>query len=94
MSINLYKFYIVQPQAGRNYVTNPHPYAATTGYTNYNGSMALVLNDTYTRRGSSCLKITPQTGMASGVFYSTVSVTSGLAYAFSVDVKGVKSQAM
>lgn len=92
MAIDLYKFYIVQPQAGRNYVTNPHPYAATTGYTNYNGSMAL--NDTYTRRGSSCLKITPQTGMASGVFYSTVSVTSGLAYAFSVDVKGVDGQAM
>ncbi|MDD4465705.1 MAG: carbohydrate binding domain-containing protein [Dehalococcoidales bacterium] len=92
MAIDLYKFYIVQPQAGRNYVTNPHPYAATTGYTNYNGSMAL--DDTYTRRGSSCLKITPQTNIASGVFYSTVSVTSGLAYAFSVDVKGVKSQAM
>jgi len=92
MAIDLYKFYIVQPQAGRNYVTNPHPYAATTGYTNYYGSMAL--NDTYTRRGSSCLKITPQAGMASGVFYSTVSVTSGLAYAFSVDVKGVDGQAM
>ena len=92
MAIDLYKFYIVQPQAGRNYVTNPHPYAATTGYTNYNGSMAL--DDTYTRRGSSCLKVTPQTGMASGVFYSTVSVTSGLAYAFSVDVKGVDGQAM
>ncbi|HPR35230.1 MAG TPA: carbohydrate binding domain-containing protein, partial [Anaerolineaceae bacterium] len=92
MAIDLYKFYIVQPQAGRNYVTNPHPYAATTGYTNYNGSMAL--DDTYTRRGSSCLKVTPQTGMASGVFYSTVSVTSGLGYAFSVDVKGVDGQAM
>ncbi len=92
MAIDLYKFYIVQPQAGRNYVTNPQPYAVTTGYTNYNGSMAL--NDTYTRRGSSCLKITPQTGMASGVFYSTVSVISGFAYAFSVDVKGVDGQAM
>lgn len=92
MAIDLYKFYIVRPQAGRNYVTNPQPYAVTTGYTNYNGSMAL--DDTYTRRGSSCLKITPQTGKASGVFYSTVSVTSGLAYAFSVDVKGVDGQAM
>lgn len=92
MAIDLYKFYIVQPQAGRNYVTNPQPYAVTTGYTNYNGSMAL--DNTYTRRGPACLKITPQTGMASGVFYSTVSVTSGLGYAFSVDVKGVDGQAM
>jgi len=92
MAIDLYKFYIVQPRTGRNYVTNPQPYAATTGYSNYNGSVAL--DDTYTRRGPACLKVTPQASMASGVFYSTVSVTSGLAYAFSVDVKGVKSQAM
>ena len=92
MAIDLYKFYIVQPQAGRNYVTNPHPYAATTGYTSYSGSIAL--DDTYTRRGSSCLKMTPLANMSAGVNYSFVSVTSGLAYAFSVDVKGVEGQAM
>lgn len=94
MSIDLYKFYIVQPQAGRNYVTNPQPYTSTGGYSAFGSGTTIAVDDTHSRRGPACIKVTPASGITTGVSYSGINATAGLAYSFSADVKGVKGQAM
>ncbi len=92
MGIDVYKYYIVQPAAGENYIKNPQPSVATTGYGA--SDSAIALDDTYTRRGPQCIKVTPQANKASGIYYSPVSIASGTSYVFSVDVRGVVGQAM
>lgn len=85
------KFYIVVPQAATNYVTNPTPYRATTGYTAVVGSIAA--STISGRRGPLCIKVTPTTAL-SGVYFGTVSVTNGDDYVFSCDVKGEAGKTM
>jgi hypothetical protein len=85
------KFYIVVPQAATNYVTNPTPYRAMTGYTAYGGSIAA--STISGRRGPLCIKVTPTTA-ESGVYFGTVSVTDAEDYVFSCDVKGESGKAM
>lgn len=92
MSLDNMEFYIVAPEAGVNQICNPVPYQSLTGFTNYNGSQAI--DPTYTRRGPACIKVSPSSGVASGVYYSPLSVVLGQPYTFSVDVKGVAGQAM
>jgi hypothetical protein len=85
------KFYIVVPQAATNYVTNPTPYRAMTGYTAYGGSIAA--STISGRRGPLCIKVTPTTA-ESGVYFGTVSVTNAEDYVFSCDVIGESGKAM
>ena len=85
------KFYIVTPAAAINYVTNPTPYKATTGYVAYLGSIAL--DDTYSRRGPGCIKVTPTTDV-SGVYFDNISITNSKTYTFSTDVKGESGKGM
>jgi len=94
MSINLYKFYIIKPQAGTNLVKNPQPYTSTGGYSAYGSGTTIAVDDTHSRRGPACIKVTPASGITTGVSYSGINATAGLAYSFSADVKGVKGQAM
>lgn len=88
------KFYIVVPEAGINYVTNPIPQWATTKYATVGAGSAIALSDAYSRRGAKCIMATPATGVACGVIYEEVSVTDTHTYTFSVDVLGVAGQAM
>ncbi len=87
-----YKIQIVMPQAGTNLIKNPQPYTSTGGYTGFDSVISVSGDDA--RRGPACIKVVPQSGINSGVSYSGLSITTGLAYSFSVDVKGVKGQAM
>lgn len=94
MSIDLYKFYIIKPQAGTNLVKNPQPYTSTEGYSAFGSGTTIAVDDTHSRRGPACIKVTPASGITTGVSYSGINATAGLAYSFSADVKGVKGQAM
>ena len=91
MALEKMKFYLVKPQAATNYVTNPTPYLATTGYTASVGTIALT--DDASRRGPGCIEVTPTTAL-SGVYFGTVAVVNTQNYAFSVDVKGETGKAM
>ncbi len=91
MTLDSMKFYIVVPRAATNYVTNPTPYLATTGYTASVGTIALT--DDVSRRGPGCIEVTPTTAL-SGVYFGTVDVVNNQDYAFSVDVKGETGKAM
>ena len=88
--VNL-NFKIVVPQAATNLVTNPSFETNTTGYTAVGGA-TLTRTTTHQRRGAWALRITPVASTESGTYFSTVSVTSGVAYVFSVDVLGVSGQ--
>lgn len=88
------KFWIVVPQAGINQIYNPRidPPVFDTYLTAV--SAALAESSAEQRKGAYSVAVTPQTGVASGLYYSAVSVTNGSAYTFSCDVKGVAGQAM
>ena len=88
--VNL-NFKIVVPQAATNLVTNPSLETNTTGYTAVGGA-TLTRSATHQRRGAWALRITPVASTESGTYFGTVSVTSGTAYVFSVDVLGVAGQ--
>ena len=88
------KFWIIKPSAGRNYIKNPQPYTSTGGYSAFGGSTSIAVDSTYSRRGPGCIKVTPATGTGAGVSYPGLSITTGLAYSLSLDVKGVAGQAM
>jgi hypothetical protein len=88
------KFWIVVPQAGTNYIYNPRldKPQGLTGYTVVNGTQAL--SDTYKRWGVYSIEVTPTASVASSVHYDGVPIATGVAYTFSVYVKGVAGQAM
>jgi len=88
------KFWIIKPSAGRNYIKNPQPYTSTGGYAAFGGSTSIAVDSTNSRRGPGCIKVTPDTGTAAGVSYPGLSITTGLAYSLSLDVKGIAGQAM
>ena len=90
------KFWIVKPKAGRNYIKNPR-FDTPDGVEDWtaNGSgVTIELTGDYARRGAFSLQVNPATGVASSAYYDNVSVTDGLDYTFSVDVKGIAGQAM
>ena len=91
MALEKMKFYLVKPQAATNYVTNPTPYLATTGYTASVGTIALT--DFASRRGPGCIEVTPTIAL-SGIYFGTVAVVNTQHYTFSVDVKGETGKAM
>lgn len=92
------KFYVVVPAAATNYVTNPTPYRATTGYTAFDpdsaGTIAIAGSDTYTRRGPKCIKITTLASHDAGVYFSSVTGADGTTYTFSADVLTTAGEAM
>jgi len=88
------KFWIVVPQAGTNQIYNPRidPPEFDTYLTAV--SAALAESSAEQRKGAYSVAVTPQTGVASGLYYSAVSVVDGTDYTFSCDIKGVAGQAM
>lgn len=88
------EIYAVQPKAATNLVTNPSFELATTGYTAVGASSSIARTATngYQRRGAYGLDITPTANAESGVYFATVTLTSGTTYTFSCDVKDVAAQ--
>lgn len=82
--MTIWKF--ISPESTENLVTNPSVEKATTGYTAVSGSIARVL--TKQRRGAYSIQMTPTSGSTDGVYYGSVSLTSGVTYTFSVDFFG------
>ena len=90
MSLKTAQLQFIIPAERTNLVTNPTPYAATTGYTvAYSGAIARVT--TQTRRGIASIEITPASGSASGV-YRSVALTAGVQYSFGADILDVLGQ--
>lgn len=81
-------FSIIVPVERTNLITNPSVETNTTGYTAVGGSIAQSSAEQY--HGVYSLAVTPSAGTNSdGVFYGTISLTSGTAYAYSCKFKGV-----
>ena len=88
------KYWIVKPAGGYNYIKNPRfdtPDGVEDWTANYS---TIAVSDDYARRGAYSMKVVPSHGINSYVTYSGLSVTAGLAYTFSCDIKGVAGQAM
>jgi hypothetical protein len=81
---------IIIPESTTNLVTNPSIYDDTTGFTAVGGS--IVRDTTNMKREIACLKITPTSGVNDGCYYGTVSLTTGISYTFSVDIKGTDGE--
>lgn len=82
---------IIVPQARQNIVANPSPQRASTGYT-LAGSATIARSSGAGRRGAYGMRVTPTAASGDGIYYGTVSLTSGTWYAVSVDLKGVPGQ--
>lgn len=79
-------FSVVVPEATTNLCTNPSVETGTAGYTAVGGSIAR--STTQQRRGVYSLAVTPTSAATDGVYFGTVSLTSGTTYTASVDVYG------
>lgn len=77
---------VVLPIARTNMITNPSVETDTTGYTAVGGSIARSTTQQY--HGAYSLAITPTAGTSDGVYYGTVSLTSGTTYAVSCKIYG------
>lgn len=77
---------VVRPVARTNLITNPSFETATTNYTAVGGSIARSTTQQY--HGAYSLAVTPGAGTTDGVFYGTVSLTSGTTYAASCKFYG------
>ncbi len=88
------KFYIIDPAAATNLITNPSFETGATGWTASGAGVSIARSATYQRRGAYSLEVTTATGVASGAYFGTVAMTSGVTYYFSVDVRGTSGQAM
>ena len=80
---------IVIPQAVdiTNLVTNPSAELATTGFTGVTNTPARTAAQQ--RRGAWSISYAMASGVNDGLYFGTVSLTNGVTYGFSVDVKGV-----
>lgn len=77
---------VIRPYARTNLVTNPSAETATTGYTAVGGSIARSTTEQY--HGAYSIAVTPSAGSNSdGVFFGSVSLSSGTTYAYSCKVK-------
>lgn len=81
---DIHQFAVVIPVERTNLVTNPSLETNTTGYTAVGGSIAR--STTQQRHGAYSLAVTPTSGAGDGVYYGTVSLTSGTTYAYSLDI--------
>lgn len=70
-----------------NLITNPSAETGTTGWTAGAGTLARVASQQ--RRGAWCLSYTPTATTTDGFYFGTVSLTNGVTYTASFDVKGV-----
>jgi len=82
-------FSVVMPEATTNLITNPSFETNTTGYTAVGAGVAIARVNTEQRRGAYSLQVAPAAGVASGVYFGTVTTVQNEAYTFSLDVKGV-----
>lgn len=82
--IQEWRLSLVRPITRTNLITNPSVETATTNYTAVGGSIAR--STTYQYHGAYSLAITPTAATTDGVYYGTVSLTSGTTYAASVKV--------
>lgn len=90
------KFWIVKPKEGVNYIYNP-TFASpekVAGWTAYGAGVTIAASSLYQRRGIYSMEVKTASGMASGAYYGNLSVTTGYAYTFSCDVKGVAGRTM
>lgn len=78
------QFYIVKPVESTNLITNPSFETGTTGWTTSSSSIAR--STTYQNRGIYGLAVTPTSTTTAGVYFGTISTTSGTAYTFSIDI--------
>lgn len=78
---------VIKPIARTNMITNPSFETATTNYTAVGGSIARSTTQQY--HGAYSLAVTPTAATTDGVFYGTVSLTSGTTYAASCKFYGV-----
>ena len=75
-------YYIIQPEATINMLTNPSFETGTTTYTAVGGSISRVT--TYQRFGRYALEVVPSSGSFDGVYTGTWTLTASLPYTFSV----------
>lgn len=76
---------LIKPITRTNLVTNPSAETATTGYTASGGSIARSTTESF--HGAYSIAVTPTAATTDGVYYGTVSLTSGTTYAASVKIK-------
>lgn len=79
---------VIMPAAGTNLVTNPSLETATTDWTASGYGASIAQLSTYQKYGLYSLAVTPGAGTDNGVYYGTVSLTSGTTYTASCWVKG------
>ena len=82
-------FSIVLPEATENLVLNPSVEINTTGYTAVGAGAVIARTIAEQRRGAYALQVTPAAGVASGVYYGTITTVAGTAYTLAIDIKGV-----
>lgn len=80
-------FGIILPDPTVNLVSNPSIELDTTGYFTVSSAVQTRVAD-FQRRGAWSLKVAPTAVASSGVYYSTVAVTAGQVYTFSLDFLG------
>ena len=76
---------LIRPIARTNLIINPSFETNTTSYTAVGGSIARSTTESY--HGAYSLAVTPTAATTDGVYYGTVSLTSGTTYAASVKIK-------
>lgn len=76
---------LIKPITRTNLVTNPSAETATTNYTASGGSIARSTTESF--HGAYSIAVTPTAATTDGVYYGTVSLTSGTTYAASVKIK-------
>jgi len=90
------KYWVVVPAEGTNQIKNPR-FDTPDGVEDWAASGAgvtIALTGDKQRRGAYSMKVNPASGIASGAYYPSLSVTNGLTYTFSCDVLGVQGQNM
>jgi hypothetical protein len=79
------QFYTYVPQSTTNLVTNPSFETGTSGWTaSGSGSIARAIGVGDQKFGAYSLSVSPGSGGTDGVYFGTVSLTSGQTYTFSV----------
>lgn len=81
-------FSVVVPEAGTNLVTNPSAETGVTGYTSV-GSATGTRTTAQQRRGVYSIAVTPTAATGDGIYYGSISLTSGTTYTFSLDFLGI-----
>jgi hypothetical protein len=92
-ALNKFEISIITPKEATNLITNPSfELGTTTGYTAYGAGASIAVTTAYARRGVYAGEITTATGVDCGIYYTTVTLSAGTQYTFSVDVKDVVGQ--